>query len=250
MKEKYFIRISSLSSRSFAVGSPPCYVRLSAVIVASSGAGESICPYLELLSIQPLGCNRPVNGASWSCSFSTEGHRALWSTSSSRQQGSRSTPKSRCSHEQPRCSGRSHRLLHIKTHFTEKYFRHPELLSRSLETRMRRNAKHKRVLHWLQALEISQLQWSRVDSAMCLAPTSLRSPRKISFLMTVIELRKPAVVFNYPFLSKHIGLISQCNVWYRWSQTTDTFITLSSLPPSILARIHEWSSEAAARVFA
>lgn len=74
------------------------------------------------------------------------------------------------------------------------------------------NTKHKRVLHWLQALESPNLQWSRVDSAMCLAPTSLRSPRKISFLMTVIELRKPAVVFNYPFLSKHIGLISQCNV--------------------------------------
>lgn len=103
------------------------------------------------------------------------------------------------------------------------------------------NTKHKRVWepHWLQAFESPNLQWSRVDSAMCLATTSLRSPRKISLLMTVIELRKPPVVFNYPSLSKHIGLISQHNAWYRWSQTTDTFITLSSLPPSVYARMHE-----------
>lgn len=51
LKENKFIRIASLSSRSVAA---ECYVRLSAVIVASRGAGESICPYLELLSIQPL----------------------------------------------------------------------------------------------------------------------------------------------------------------------------------------------------
>lgn len=96
------------------------------------------------------------------------------------------------------------------------------------------NTKHTRVWerHWLEGLESPNLQGNRVDSAMCLTPTSLRSSPQITFLMTVIELRKPPVVFNYPFLSKHTGLISWCDVWSRWSQMTVTFIPPTPLPPS------------------
>lgn len=121
-------------------------------------------------------------------------------------------------------------------HFTEENFRHSGLLPRSLETHMTLNTKHTQVWerHWLQGLESPNLQGNRVDSAMCLAPTSLRSSPQITFLMTVIELRKPPVVFNYPFLSKHTGLISWCDVLSRWSQMTVTFIPPAPAPPSLL----------------